>query len=82
MHSDPQRQLDRIGGVQSRVRADQEQARRRLEDLTIGLKKARRSEELAFADWRAKPTPATFAEVEACMRGVALLRAQLAEASR
>jgi hypothetical protein len=77
---DPQRSEDLLAAGRSRQRADQEEARRKVEGLASALRKAKRAEQLAFGDWKSRPTSEGLAEVESAMRGVALLEVQLAEA--
>jgi hypothetical protein len=49
---DPQRSEDLLAAGRSRQRADQEEARRKVEGLASALRKAKRAEQLAFGDWK------------------------------
>ena len=77
---DPQRSEDLLAASRSREREDRQDAARQVAQLAAGLQKARRREFLATADWRANPSSANLAELEACIRTRSLLESDLREA--
>jgi HK97 family phage prohead protease len=77
LDGDQQRAWDRIDAVQSRAKADRNANRDRIEQLAVGVKKARRVEQLAREDWRRKPTSASTDELSAAVRARDLLEQEL-----